>query len=174
MADPTSEFDRYRAELLAALDERDPLAVLAATLDEVHALTDGVDAEAMATPPAAGEWSPAQVLSHLCDNDMVWGTRIRMIVTDDRPLMVPYNQDRWTERFGGLDRDPTVTLRRWVSLRTANLAVWDSLDAAEWARTGIHPERGEQTVREIVTLLAGHDLVHIDQLRRGTAAAGGS
>ena len=36
----------------------------------------------------------------------------------------------------------------------------------------MHPERGEQTVREITALLAGHDIVHSEQIRRGIAAAG--
>ena len=173
MADPRSEFDRYREEILAALGGRDPLTVLAATLDEIRALTAGVAAGVLGRAPAAAEWSPAQVLSHLSDNDMVWGSRIRTIVTADRPLMVPYDQDRWTDRFGSLDASPTATLTRWVALREANLAVWRSLDEAEWKRTGVHPERGEQSVREIVTLLGGHDVVHIDQLRRGLAAASG-
>lgn len=172
-ADPSSEFDLYREEILAALGDRDPLAVLTATLDEVRTLTTGIAAAVLGRPPAAGEWSPAQVLSHLSDNDMVWGTRVRMIVTDDRPLLVPYDQEVWTERFSHLDADPSAALTRWIALRQANLAIWRSLSDAEWARTGMHPERGEQTVREIVALLAGHDVVHSDQIRRGIAAAGG-
>ena len=35
MADPVTEFEQYRQELLAELDGDDPLAVLRATLDEV-------------------------------------------------------------------------------------------------------------------------------------------
>ncbi|MDA0366495.1 MAG: DinB family protein [Chloroflexi bacterium] len=172
MANPSSEFDRYREEILAALGGRDPLSVLTATLDEVRMLTTGVSAAVLGRAPAAGEWAPAQVLSHLSDNDMVWGTRVRMIVTDDRPLLVPYDQEVWTARFAHLDAGPTSALTRWVALREANLAVWRSLDETEWTRTGMHPERGEQTVREITALLAGHDIVHSEQIRRGIAAAG--
>ena len=110
MANPSSEFDRYREEILAALGGRDPLSVLTATLDEVRMLTTGVSAAVL-------EWAPAQVLSHLSDNDMVWGTRVRMIVTDDRPLLVPYDQEVWTARFAHLDAGPTSALTRWVALR---------------------------------------------------------
>jgi hypothetical protein len=174
MADPDSEFDLYRAEILAALGDRDALEVLTETLTEIAEVTSGATAEQLDRSPGPGEWSPTQVLHHLADNDLVTGVRVRMIVTDDRPQLVPYNQDVWTARFADLEDDPRATLHRWEALRENNLRVWRSLNEAEWLRTGLHPVRGEQSVRDIVMLLAGHDIVHIDQLRRGIAAAADS
>jgi hypothetical protein len=170
-ADPVTEFDRYREEILAALGGREPLRVLRGTLDEVRALTESASADRLARSPGPGEWSPWQVLHHLVDNDMVWGVRTRMIVTQQRPVLVGYDQEAWNERLHRLDPDPRETLGLWLALRRSNLRFWESLDGAEWARVGLHTERGEQSVREIVLLLAGHDLVHIDQFRRGLAAA---
>ncbi len=169
MADPTSEFDQYRDDILAALGDREPLAVLRATFDEVRQLTAAVAADRLRRAPAAGEWSPWQVLSHFADNDLVWGVRVRMVVTQDRPPLVPYDQEAWTARFGDLDIDPGDTLARWQALRLSNLRLWDSLSADEWQRTGLHPERGELAVRTIVELLAGHDRIHLEQMLRGLA-----
>jgi hypothetical protein len=147
MTDPVTEFEEYRQELLASLAGDDPVAVLRATLDEVPRLVSGATAEQLSRAPAAGEWSPRQVLNHLADTDLVYGTRIRMIVTQDRPTIVGYDQDAWTERFGGLDTTPLETIERWQTLRRANLRMYESLRPAEWERVGLHSERGEESVR---------------------------
>jgi hypothetical protein len=166
-ADPVTEFETYRAELLAATEGQDPVAVLRGSLDEVARLVASASAEQLDRSPGPGEWSPAQVLNHLADSDMVSGTRIRMIVTQDRPALVGYDQEAWTDRFGGLDADPAETLDRWRALRRANVRVFESLSDAEWNRVGVHSERGEESARLVVQLMAGHDRVHLDQFRRG-------
>ncbi len=170
MTIPTSEFDQYRAEILAALDDRDPVVVMSETLDEVERLTRGVEATRLARSPAKGEWSPWQVLAHLADNEMVWGVRVRMVATQDRPQLVSYDQDAWTNRFGGLEPDANATLERWEALRRSNLRLYASLTPDEWERVGLHPERGVISIRTIAQLVGGHDVVHLDQFRRGLAA----
>jgi hypothetical protein len=166
-ADPVTEFETYRAELLAAMEGQDPVAVLRGSLDEVARLVAGASAEQLDRSPGPGEWSPSQVLNHLADSDMVSGTRIRMIVTQDRPALVGYDQEAWTDRFGGLDASPAETLDRWQVLRRANVRLFESLSDAEWNRVGVHSERGDESARLVVQLMAGHDRVHLDQFRRG-------
>jgi hypothetical protein len=169
LADPVTEFEQYRAELLAALGGADPVVVLRRTVDEVRRLTHGVSPERLRRPPSAGEWSPWQVLCHLDDSDLVMGVRLRMMVAQDRPVLVGYDQDAWSARFSDLDTDPRDTVTRWIAVRMTNLRLCEALTPAEWGRVGLHTERGEQTVRDMVSLLAGHDVVHLDQLRRGLA-----
>jgi hypothetical protein len=166
-ADPVTEFETYRQELLGLLGNRDPVGVLQASLDEVARMVDQVSPEQLERRPAAGEWSPREVLSHLADSDLVHAVRVRMIVTQDQPTLVGYDQEAWTARFGGLDPDALATVERWKSLRLANLRLYASLSAAEWERVGLHTERGPESVRLHVQLLAGHDRAHLDQIRRG-------
>jgi hypothetical protein len=167
MPDPVTEFEQYREELLAALASDDPVAVLRATLAEVPRLVASASPEQMNRSPGPGEWSPRQVLNHLSDSDLVHGTRIRMIVTQDRPTIVGYDQDAWTERFGNLDATAQDTIDRWLTLRRANLRLYESLRPEEWDRVGVHSERGPESVRLNVQLLAGHDRMHLDQFRHG-------
>ena len=166
-ADPVTEFELYRQELLAALGDDDPLAVLRETLVAVPRLVAEATPAQLNRSPGAGEWSPREVINHLADSDLVTGTRIRMIITQDRPTIVGYDQEAWTARFGGLDADAAETIARWRSLRQANLRICESLSPAEWERVGVHSERGPESVRLNIQLLAGHDRVHLDQFRRG-------
>jgi DinB superfamily len=167
MPDPVTDFELYRQEILAALAGDDPVAVLRSTLDEVPRLVAAASTEQLQRSPAPGEWSPAQVLNHLADSDLVTGTRIRMIVTQDRPTIVGYDQDAWTARFGSLDATPQETVERWLALRRGNLRVYESLAPADWDRVGLHTERGAESARLTLQLQAGHDRVHLDQFRRG-------
>jgi hypothetical protein len=167
MSDPVTEFEKYRSELLAALGGDDPVVVLRTSLDEVPRLIAAASAAQLRKSPAPGEWSPAQVLNHLADSDLVSAVRVRMIVTQDQPALAGYDQDAWTDRFGGLDTDPRETVERWQALRRANVRMFESLSDAEWQRVGLHSERGEESARLIVQLMAGHDRVHLDQFRRG-------
>lgn len=171
MADPVTEFELYRQELRGALGSDDPVEVLRTTLAELERLVSGASETTLSHQPAPGEWSPREVFSHLADSDQVTGVRVRMIVTQDRPAIVGYDQEAWTSRFGGLDHSARETVERWQALRRGNLRVYESLSQAEWQRAGVHSERGEETALLTVRLQAGHDRVHLDQIRRGLAAA---
>src|SRR5512132_3531653 len=95
MPDPVTEFEEYRQELLGLLGDDDPVAVLRTTLDAVNELAGGE----LGRRPAPGEWSPAETLSHLADSDLMVNVRVRMIVTQDQPQLVGYDQQAWTARF---------------------------------------------------------------------------
>ena len=166
MPDPQTEAEHYRREVLAKLAGDDPLEVLRATLEELPRLVCRVSPDALNRSPGAGEWSPREVLNHLADADLVVCARVRMIVTQDRPVLVATDQDAWTSRFAALDPDPRATLDRWQALRRANLLMLDSLTTDEWQRVGLHSERGEESARLSVELHAGHDRMHLDQFRR--------
>jgi hypothetical protein len=170
-ADPVTEFEQYRNELLARLGVHDPVAVLHSTLDEMEHLLNGASISQLRQKPAADEWSPSEVLNHLADSDLVFSVRARMMVTQDRPMLVGYDQEAWTARFGDLDATPQDTFERWRALRLANLRMIESLQPEEWDRVGVHTERGEESVRLHVRLIAGHDRVHLDQFREGLSAS---
>src|SRR5262249_36164300 len=144
MADPVTEFELYRQELLGLLGADDPVAVLRSTFEEVERLLAGVSEADLGPQPAPAEWSPLEAFSHLADSDLVTGVRVRMIVTQDRPSIVGYDQEAWTRRFGGLDPTARDTVERWQVLRQANLRIYESLGEAEWQRVGLHTERGEE------------------------------
>ena len=72
-------------------------------------------------------------------------------------------------RFAELEIDAKESLARWRALRDANLRVLGSLDETEWKLTGLHAERGEQSVAQIADLLVSHDRAHLAQIREALA-----
>jgi DinB superfamily len=155
----------YRDALLELVGERDPLAVLAATPDAVAALC----AEAVPELPAApGEWSAADVVGHLVDAETVVGFRWRQALTADDASYPGYDEKRWA----ALPKPPLGQLvSTFRHLRAYDLHLLRQLRPEDLRRVGVHGEQGPETVDEIVRKLAGHDLLHLDQL--GRAVRGG-
>lgn len=151
-ADPGSSLERLRT-----------------TARDLVSLVSGADVAALRREPAAGEWSAAVVVAHLADAELAWGMRLRLVVTDDRPVLTPWDEEAWAERFGELDDDVRDTLQRWRSLRDSNLRLLDSLVEGEWERSGVHPQRGVLSVTALVKSQADHDRNHLDQIRQALA-----
>ena len=137
---------------------------------DLLALVNGATPAQLERNPAPGEWSPAMVVGHLADAEMVYSVRVRMVLTTDRPFLPPYDEEAWVTRFHELEPDAKQSMNRWRSLRESNLRLFDSLDEGEWKLSGLHAERGETTVLQIAGLLADHDRDHLSQMRQGLAS----
>jgi hypothetical protein len=142
------------------------LDALRSTVADLVALTSNRTARDLNHVPQRGEWSAAQVAAHLADAEMVYSVRIRMMLTDDNPTLVGYDQDAWAARLSMCDLDLAGSVNRFRTLRDANLRLYESLEEAEWSRVGTHEEQGLVTIKGTVETLVGHDRSHLDQIRK--------
>lgn len=115
--------------------------------------------------PADDVWSPAEVVAHLADTELFFGTRLRLILTRDQPHLEPFDQERLARRAAYRDWPPLLALSRLRTRRLENLELLEGCSAEELARTGRHPLRGPLTVADLVADVLAHDTVHIGQIR---------
>jgi hypothetical protein len=162
----------YVRALLDLLGSRDPFEVLTELhpwlINRVHGIPDPV----LRHPERPGKWSVIEVIQHLADSELVAGFRTRMILTEDRPPLQGYDQDRWASELGYRQVSLEQALEQLGALRTANLHLWRGLSPAQLERVGRHSERGPESVGHILRLMAGHDLVHRRQVDRILSPAG--
>ncbi len=163
--------EAYRRKLTNLLGGKEPLEVLSATPGVLLTIARETPASVLRHRPFPGKWTPNEVLGHLADGEWVAGYRTRTILCDDRPRVMPYDQERWVATQRHNDREPEELAESFGQLRRLNLAVWGRFGTAELRRAGLHEERGEETLDTMLRMLAGHDLSHIDQIRRYVAAA---
>ena len=154
---------------MAPLDPQTALTRLKGTARDLVALLATARGEDLHRAPDDDEWSPATVVSHLADAELVYSVRIRMILTGDRPYIAAYDEGAWVQRFAELDGDVKETLSRWRGLRDANVRLLTSLDDTEWKLSGLHAELGEQTVAQVAERMVKHDADHLAQIRAGLA-----
>jgi hypothetical protein len=167
IADPVADPQGYQRELLALLGGQDPLAVLAATPQAVREQTSGLSRELLDSRPAPGEWSAAELLGHLWDAEIAFAFRARLILAQDAPRLVGYDQDAWSN----LARPPFgELLDAFAGLRGANLFLIRQTPETLWDRFGHHEERGPTSFRLLTETMAGHDRAHLRQLERTVAA----
>jgi hypothetical protein len=146
------------------LDGRALDTILAATPGEIGQLMLAIGADRENIAPAPGKWSPAEIVAHLADCELVFGFRLRQTLAEDSPVIQPFDQDKWARTYTGVPARQALevftALREW-NLRLIDLAL---PEAAE--RPVTHPERGAMTFLTIVETMAGHDLNHLGQLKK--------
>ena len=158
--------ERYVAAVIALLGDADPMTVLRSSVSWFTENTRGLSRSALSTPERPGKWSIAAVLQHVADSELVWGYRLRKVLSEDRPTLTGFDQDRWSDRLRYAEADRDHTLAVFDVLRAANLRLLDNASASDLSRFGVHAERGEESVSRMVRLYAGHDLVHRRQVER--------
>jgi len=156
----------YVKALLEVLGDRDPIGILDDIIPQIESLTRKVSPENLRRPEAPGKWSIIHVVQHLADTDLVVGYRIRKILAEDNPAIEGYDQDRWAARLHYERAELKEAIMQLRGVRTGNLRVIRSLSEKERARTGIHAERGPESVWRLTELAAAHDLVHRNQIAR--------
>jgi hypothetical protein len=153
------------------LDGRALDTILAATPAEIGKLMLAIGQEHENAQPAPGKWSAAEIVAHLADCELVFGFRLRQTLAEDAPVIQPFDQEKWARTYAGVSAKQaleTFTAMRGWNLRLIGMGLPSSGD-----RPVTHPERGTMTFLTIVETMAGHDLNHLEQLKR-LAARGAS
>ncbi len=167
LADPQA----YIRRQVGLVGDRDPMAVLSSTPDRIDELIAGRSAAVLQRRPFEGKWTPTEIIGHLIDVEWTYGFRTRMIAAHDRPTLLGMDQDLWVAAQRYNDRRAHELAADFRAMRAINVRFWNGMTDAELDRCGVHSERGDESQRHIRLLLAGHDLWHLDQLKRYVDAA---
>jgi len=156
--------DEYKQRLLSYLAGHDPLDLQAAMPAKLAALLHGVSHDLLIRRPSPKKWSVAEIVAHLADDELVGAYRIRMILSAPGTPIQAFDQDAWAALGTYVERDTHQSLAQFRMLREMNLALFATLNAAQWQQYGVHAERGIETIADIATLYAGHDINHLKQI----------
>ena len=156
----------YQQKLLGLLGNREPIEVLGKTPDILARIVEENSPAVLQTRPFPGKWTPNEIIGHLSDSEWVYGYRVRLILCQDKPVILGMDQDLWVAGQKHNDRQPKDLLAMFRNLRFANLELWRRLTPKDFERVGRHNERGEESLGLMFRMEAGHDLSHIDQINR--------
>lgn len=151
------------------LDGRPVQVILAATAAQIALLLEAIGTHKVSLPPAPGKWSPAEIVCHLADCELVFAFRLRQTLAEDAHTIQPFDQEKWATHYPGVTAGQALEVFR--ALRGWNLLLINAALPHAAGRVVTHPERGEMTFQTIVETMAGHDLNHLTQLQKIAAAA---
>jgi hypothetical protein len=146
--------------------------VISATADRLSGLAARLGDEGLRHSPAPGKWSAGAIICHLADCEIVFAYRLRQALAQPYHVIQPFDQDDWAVHYES--RDPHAALAVFAATRQWNIALIESMSAADLAKKLTHPERGEMTIETVVETMAGHDLNHIAQIERIAGRAAGA
>src|SRR5579859_5036298 len=162
----------YQAQLLALVGDQDPVEVLRGIPSALRAmLADAADVADRR--PAPAEFSLVELIGHMVDAQVVVYTRLRWILAEERPPIPGYEQDDWVRLSAHADADPAQLVDLLEGLERANIHLWLNTPEEQRHRVGIHSERGEESFGLTFAMLAGHELLHLEQARRTVDAVRG-
>ncbi|MGH7681514.1 MAG: DinB family protein [Candidatus Eiseniibacteriota bacterium] len=158
------EFRAYMRKIDGYRAGRAPLPLMKTGPTKITRAVAGLKPSQLRKRPAPGKWSIAEILGHLVDTEVVYGYRYRMALSEPGRQTQAYDQSTWTTELRHRRRSVPKMLDQIRFLRGVNLDLVESVPRSAWKRYGMHTERGKETVRRTLELIAGHDLNHLHQI----------
>lgn len=161
----TPEVRAYVRKIEGYRAGRNPVPLMKAAPAKFARAVAGLNTAQMRQRPARGKWSIIEILGHLHDTEVVYGYRYRLSLCQPGSDILGYDQARWAIELRHRRSNAKRLLEQIRILREGNLDAVLRVPRPYWKRYGMHNERGKETVRRTLELIAGHDLNHIDQIR---------
>jgi hypothetical protein len=119
--------------------------------------------------PVSGKWSTLEVVCHLGDSEQAWCHRMKRVVAEEIPLLIGYDESRFTASLSYHERDLDSELNLLSDMRSQMAQILRGLPDAAWSRKAVHNERGMITLEEMLQAEVDHiphHIAHILEKRR--------
>ncbi len=134
----------------------------------ITAALEGITDVELEAREAPGEWSPREIVHHLADSEMTAAIRLRLLIAQDAPTLLGYDQEAFVSRLFP-ERPIEPSLAAFAAARSATAPILRRLSEEHWQRAGTHSESGHYTVEGWLRIYGGHAHDHADQIRRARA-----
>jgi hypothetical protein len=115
-------------------------------------------------------WTIRQVVHHCADSHMNSIIRFKLTLTEDKPTIKPYHEERWAELADSRTLPIGPSLQLLEGLHARWVVLLKSLTEEELHKSFIHPEHGKVTrLDENIGIYAwhcNHHLAHITTLKK--------
>lgn len=150
--------------MLTATDRRDMIAKIQQLPALVEAAVKGLNDDQLNTPYRQGGWTVRQVVHHLADSHLNAFVRMKLILTEERPTLKPYDQDDWARLADAADAPVQSSLSIIRGLHDRWTVLLESVPGSSWSRSAFHPEIGEVTLEHMLAMYANHGKHHVGQI----------
>jgi hypothetical protein len=121
----------------------------------------GLSDSQLDTPYRPEGWTVRQLAHHVPDSHINSYMRFRLALTEEEPVIKPYEEKRWAELPDARSMPVEPSLALLESLHARWVPLLRSLSDADWKRTFRHPELGLVSLEKNAALYAWHGRHHV-------------
>jgi HAD superfamily hydrolase (TIGR01549 family) len=167
-------------QVFSWLDKQDPetmepeynqpaamLPSLRATPAVLQTVCFGLTTQEWNNRPVPEEWCPTEILCHMRDVDReVNLARIKKVLTETNPFISGKDTDPWANERKYICQNGPEALQKFITARLELLSLLQDLPPESWQRRARHAILGPTSLAELVSIIAAHDRLHIQQMNQ--------
>lgn len=117
--------------------------------------------------PVPDEWCPTEIVCHLRDVEReVNLPRVKSVMEESNPFLSAEDTDQWAGERQYICQDGWQAFQDFTATRMSLLDRLSQVTEGEWYRPARHSIFGRTHLKEMVSIIAGHDRLHIQQMHR--------
>jgi len=129
-----------------------------------HAI-ESLDNTQLQTPYRPGGWTVVQVVHHIADSHMNALVRLKLALTENVPVIKPYEESLWAELPDSKNLPVQVSVELLEGLHQRMVNLLENIRPEDWYRTYFHPGyKKEFSIWEVAGLYAWHSNHHVAQI----------
>lgn len=141
-------------------------ATMLSTPAALRVLGDEIEEEAWAIRPRPEAWALTEILCHLRDVEAEINLpRLQKVIDENNPFLPGIDSDKWAEERAYIRQDGAGALGQFSTARQKTLGILAKLKNQAWERPIRHAIFGPTRLRELVNIMAGHDRIHVRQIK---------
>ncbi|SJZ86372.1 YfiT family bacillithiol transferase [Sediminibacterium ginsengisoli] len=168
-SDPRYPIGQYEPQPFSEKQKKEWLLDLRFLPEELERSILNLDSAQLQTPYREGGWTVQQVVHHVADSHINAYTRFKLGLTEDKPVIKPYEEKEWALLPDNDSIPVNVSLTLLYALHQRLVATLQDLTGEQWQRSIVHPEHGkEMTLWHLLGMYAWHGrhhTAHITSLR---------
>jgi hypothetical protein len=142
----------------------DLIARLRETPVTLRRLTRGKSPDALTVASAPADWAPIDVVLHVRAAAAIVAPRVMQALVRESPRFESLDERAWADLLRLPEMPLDAQLTGFQIERAELTGTLMKLRPDQWQRTGLHEERGEQTVIAICEQIVEHEAEHVAQL----------
>jgi hypothetical protein len=116
------------------------------------------------TPYRTGGWTLRQVVHHVADSHMNALMRLKLALTEDKPIIKPYEEAHWA-LLADYRLPVESSLKILEGIHQHWVAILESFTEDEWNRSFIHPASGDTVpLKKALGMYSWHGKHHLAQI----------
>jgi uncharacterized damage-inducible protein DinB len=132
----------------------------------------GMSREQLLARPVAGKMSTLEVVVHIADFEPILAERMKRVLTHDRPQLLAADENLFLAKLAYHERDLEEELAIIDTTRSQMARILRTMGDDVLARVGVHSERGERTMEQLLSGATGHITHHVAFIHEKRKALG--